>query len=268
MQALPQPNDCNQCTTPDVVRYPGLTGDTGDSGSDGANGVSSFTITTDQFIVPAIAGTVTVSVANSTWMVPGQVIYIQNAGYYEVSSKPDTVSVIVENLGYTGNAVATTVIPTSQLIAPSGIKGTDGVAVGVTFNSISPTTTKGDLILDNGANNPLASNVRLGVGADNTVLAANSAQATGVEWKVPKLTATASLDFAAFVGLDSQDLTIALVGATVGDPVTLGAPATIPALLVPFAFVSAADVVTVRLTAVAAVADPAAMSYTVRINKL
>jgi hypothetical protein len=201
-------------------------------------------------------------------MSPGQVIHIQNAGYYSVSSTPTVTSALVANLGYTGNAAPTTVVALGQVVAPAGIKGTDGVAVGVTFNSISPTTTKGDLIGDNGVNSPLASNVRLSVGANATVLSADSTQATGLIWKVPKLTATASLDFAAFAGGDSQDLTIALVGAAVGDPVTLGCPATIPALLVPFAFVSATDVVTVRMTAVAAVADPAAMNYTVRINKL
>lgn len=267
-QALVQPSDCNQCTSQTSVRYPGLPGETGAAGDAGSNGVSAFTITLADFTVPAVSSTVTISVANSTWMAPGEVIFIQNAGYYEVSSKPSTTSAIVENLGYTGNAAPLTIIPDSQIVTPSGKKGEDGVAVGVTMNSISPTTTKGDLLVDNGVNSPNASVVRLAAPTDAYLWTADSSQPSGWLAKNPKLTATASLDFAAFLGGDSQDLTIPLVGAAIGDPVTLGCPATIPALLVPFAFVSAVDVVTVRMTAVAAVADPAAMNYTVRINKL
>lgn len=268
-QALSQPNDCNQCDENIVTRYPGPKGDTGSAGSDGANGVNAYTLSLAQFTVPAASATVTIDVASSVWMSPGQVVHIQNAGYYEVSSKPTSSSVTVENLDYSGNAAAGAVIPTSQIITPAGIKGNDGVAVGVTFNSISPTTTKGDLIFDNGANSPSASNVRLGIGADNTVLTADSTQATGSIWKVPKLTATGALDFASIASTASEDLTIALTGAAVGDPVTLGLPAAPTAGIVFQAFVSAADVVTVRATNItAAPVDPASASYTVRINKL
>ena len=45
------------------------------------------------------------------------------------------------------------------------------------FDALSPSTTKGDLILHNGTNN-----LRLAVGTNNQVLAADSAQATGVKW--------------------------------------------------------------------------------------
>lgn len=46
-----------------------------------------------------------------------------------------------------------------------------------TFDSIAPTTTKGDLIAHDGSNN-----VREPVGADTHVLTADSAQASGVKW--------------------------------------------------------------------------------------
>jgi hypothetical protein len=45
------------------------------------------------------------------------------------------------------------------------------------FNAIAPTTTKGDLIVNNGSGN-----VREAVGTDNTVLIADSTQSTGIRW--------------------------------------------------------------------------------------
>lgn len=45
------------------------------------------------------------------------------------------------------------------------------------FDALSPTTTKGDVIVSNGTNN-----VRLAVGSNNQVLQADSAQASGVKW--------------------------------------------------------------------------------------
>lgn len=45
------------------------------------------------------------------------------------------------------------------------------------FDALSPTTTKGDIIVDDGTNA-----VRVAVGADNTVLTADSAQSSGVAW--------------------------------------------------------------------------------------
>jgi len=48
------------------------------------------------------------------------------------------------------------------------------------FDALSPATTKGDLIVDNGTNN-----VRLPVGTNNHVLTADSAQAAGIKWAAP-----------------------------------------------------------------------------------
>jgi len=48
----------------------------------------------------------------------------------------------------------------------------------VTIDQITPTTTKGDLLVEDGANV-----VRLGVGTNGQVLVADSAQATGLRWE-------------------------------------------------------------------------------------
>jgi len=67
----------------------------------------------------------------------------------------------------------------------SNVTGTVAIANGGTgqttktpaFDALSPTTTKGDLIINNGTNN-----VRQAVGADGYVLQADSTQTTGVKW--------------------------------------------------------------------------------------
>jgi hypothetical protein len=67
----------------------------------------------------------------------------------------------------------------------SNVTGTVAIANGGTgqttqtaaFDALSPTTTKGDLIVSDGTDN-----VRQAVGANNYVLTADSTQATGIKW--------------------------------------------------------------------------------------
>lgn len=79
------------------------------------------------------------------------------------------------------------------------------------------------------------------------------------------LTATAALDFPSIAAAGSADLTIALPGATVNSSVSLGLPGAPTAGLVYQAFVSAADVVTVRATNITAAAVDA-VSQTFRVT--
>lgn len=82
------------------------------------------------------------------------------------------------------------------------------------------------------------------------------------------LTGSASLDFASIAAGASAVLTIAVAGASTTDRVLLNPPATLPNGVVPVAYVSAADTVTVRLNNVTAAAiDPAAMTYLVTVIK-
>lgn len=82
------------------------------------------------------------------------------------------------------------------------------------------------------------------------------------------LSATAALDFAAINAAASADLTITVVGAAVGDSVSLGLPAAPAAGLVFNAFVSAANTVTVRATNItAAPVDAASATYRATVRK-
>ena len=67
----------------------------------------------------------------------------------------------------------------STLTLPLSIAqgGTGASTAVIAFNDLSPTTTKGDIIVDNGTNN-----VRFGVGTDNQVLTADSTQTNGLRW--------------------------------------------------------------------------------------
>lgn len=58
--------------------------------------------------------------------------------------------------------------------------GTGQTSQTAAFDALAPTTTKGDLIVDDGTNN-----VRLAVGVDTYVLTADSTVAAGVKWAAP-----------------------------------------------------------------------------------
>lgn len=82
------------------------------------------------------------------------------------------------------------------------------------------------------------------------------------------ITATATLDFPSTNAVSTQDLTIAVLGAAVGDAVHLGLPAAPQAGIIFQAFVSATDVVKVRcMNITASPVDPASATYRVVVIK-
>jgi hypothetical protein len=75
-----------------------------------------------------------------------------------------------------GGILAQGFIPT----IPISKGGTGATTKTTGFDALSPTTTKGDLITNDGVNN-----VRQGVGTDGQVLSADSSQANGIKWSTP-----------------------------------------------------------------------------------
>lgn len=139
-------------------------------------GVLSLAGTASQVTVSASTGAITISLpATINVDTSGNAATVTN-GVYTTGSYADPTwvtslagSKIIGNI--TGNAANVT---GTVAIANGGTGQTTAVAA---FDALSPTTTKGDLIVSNGTDN-----VRQAVGADNYVLTADSAQATGVKW--------------------------------------------------------------------------------------
>lgn len=77
---------------------------------------------------------------------------------------------------------------------------------------------------------------------------------------------SATLDFPSVASVTDSDLTIAVAGAKVGDPVFLATPAAPTGNMAFTAFVSAADVVTVRAhNYTAGALDPTSAAYAVLV---
>lgn len=102
-------------------------------GLPGANGKNAYTFTTASFTMPAVSSSVTINVQNSgqftnQWAVPGQIIYIDGAGYFQVVNKTGTNQITVTNLGYPGNTAPSTTIATNSGVSPAGLQGPTGAS--------------------------------------------------------------------------------------------------------------------------------------------
>lgn len=187
-----KPEKC--CTDPaecpDSTQVPGPPGANGADGANGTNGANAYTALTAAFVVPAVSATVQVQVGDNSWVAPGQILFIEFAGYYEVQSKPGT-DIIIENLGYTGNAAPTTNIPIASTVSPAGLQGTAGSLSGAAGGDLggnypnpvlATPATKGAIQV--GTGNPVPSaNAELAVGANGTLPHADSVQALGIQWR-------------------------------------------------------------------------------------
>lgn len=119
---MPATSSCVPCcTTPQVVNTPGSQGL---DGSAGTNGLNALSITTADFVIPAIGSNVTVSVDSSVWMAIGQIVVADGPATFEVISKANTTSVVLKFLGYTGDLSPGATISTGATIAPAGVLST------------------------------------------------------------------------------------------------------------------------------------------------
>ncbi len=112
---MPSTTSCTPCcATPQVTNIPGPEGS---AGSDGSNGISAFTLTTADFVVPAVNSTVTVLVGSSLWAVIGMIVIAgQGAGAalagpgpstFLVTAIPGLSSLTLKYLGYSGDVAPT-----------------------------------------------------------------------------------------------------------------------------------------------------------------
>lgn len=82
-----------------------------------------YSVLNSDFTVPPVGSDVTISVSNTIWMSPGQYIFIQSAGTYEITSILSNTSVTIKNL-YSENATGT--ITLAKKIVASAKKGETG----------------------------------------------------------------------------------------------------------------------------------------------
>ena len=157
-------------------------------------------------------------------------------------------------------------------INPNGVSASR-IAIGqntASGGSIS-LVNQGSIYARNIANN---GDVRLGtidssdraiIGDANGVCLSTSSNCAPIKGN---MSATATLDFPSTSASACSDLTLAVTGASAGDPVLLGAPsASVPAGGSFFAWASAANTVTVRFCADGTARDPASGSFRATILK-
>jgi len=112
---------CSVCNSPISTAIPGPEGD---PGADGANGIYSFTLLTDNATIPAVDSNVTVSVADSTWMGVGQIVFLSDGtdfGHFEVISPPaSSTSATLQFKGFNGDASPAAVIGSGGTVSPAG----------------------------------------------------------------------------------------------------------------------------------------------------
>jgi hypothetical protein len=105
------------CPSPAVVEIPGSPGNNGTAGIAGGN---SFSITQANFVVPAISGTVTVTVDDNRWMQVNQIVFESASGYYQVASLSGTTVATLTYLNYPANTAAGNTVNTGAQISPAG----------------------------------------------------------------------------------------------------------------------------------------------------
>ena len=127
--------DCNTLVVGEAGPQ-GPQGLAGINGTNGTNGINAFTNLTSSFVQPAAVYptspyTATLTVANNAWIALSQIIYVQAAGYYQVTALSGTTQVVVNLLTTDGVALGGTV-PSGRKVTPSG-----NILAVANFNSLS-----------------------------------------------------------------------------------------------------------------------------------
>lgn len=173
---------CNPCNTVPPVQIPGAQGPQGPAGAAGSDGTDAFSIVQSPgFTIPTVGNDVLVPVNQTQWMTTNAIV-IASTGFggpvtgpanFRIISINSATTVTLRALAYPGDAVNPATIATGALIAAAGLQGPTGTA-GSTF----PTTTKGDTMFDDGANNPNPHVIRLPIGGQGQSVVADPFNAT------------------------------------------------------------------------------------------
>lgn len=211
----------------------------------GSAGVDAFTLTTADFVIPAIAATVNVSVGDNQWMAVGQKIFISDGsdvGTFEVQSFTGTTGVTVAFMGYTDDSSPGATIGSGAKVSPSGVQQTITLPLPIADGGTGQTTAATAFAaLYAGSQLPIANGgtsgtskataiAALGVGqnatADNNTgltydITNAAAQITGVSASAPstglyRVEACVSVDYTGTTFASSRVLTITLRNATAG----------------------------------------------------
>lgn len=171
-----------------------LTDGTGITITEGAGSITITNAAPDQTVALTGAGTTSITGTYPNFTVTsndqyvGTVTSVGGTGTVNGISLSGTVTSSGSlTLGGTLSGVDLTTQVTGTLPIANG--GTGQTTQTAAFDALAPTTTKGDLIVNDGSDN-----VRLAVGTNNYVLTADSAQATGVKWAAVAAGTTVSDD--------------------------------------------------------------------------
>jgi hypothetical protein len=145
----------------------------------------SFTLTNtapDQVVSLTGAGTTSISGTYPNFTITSNDQYVGTVTSVSGTGTVNGISLsgtVTSSGSLTLGGTLTGVDLTSQVTGtlPIANGGTGQTSQTAAFDALSPTTTKGDLIVSDGTDN-----IRLPVGVDNYVLTADSAQASGIKW--------------------------------------------------------------------------------------
>ncbi len=117
--------DCCQsaCAAVETVSIPGVEGE---EGTPGTNGINAYTLTTADFVIPAVSANVSITVVENSWMAVGQKIFISDSdtfGTFQVVSKTGTTQVTLTYLDYIENTETGETVTTGAMVVPSGAEG-------------------------------------------------------------------------------------------------------------------------------------------------
>jgi hypothetical protein len=83
-------------------------------------------MSTAPFIQPIAGGSVTIQVLDSSWGVPGEIVYVAGGGYYLLQATPSATQMQLQNLDYPGNTTPGLPVGSAAGVTPGGLQGPAG----------------------------------------------------------------------------------------------------------------------------------------------